>query len=113
MPCPYNAPTSILTEGWSSARGLGPRVVVQREPDPVVEVSLGLDRRGSNVHPAAVFTPLHDHRAGPFPLQRGVVQGRIDAAHDPALADADAHLAADHERHAAEHPLLLEAGGTG
>jgi len=40
------------------------------------------------------------------------VEGRIDPAHDPALTDADAHLPADHESHAAEHPLHFDARDT-
>src|SRR2546422_8360061 len=65
-----------------------------------------------DVHPPAVLSPLHHPRSGPLPLHRSIVQGGIDPTHDAALTDADAHLAADHERHAAEHALLLEARGT-
>jgi hypothetical protein len=41
-------------------------------------------------------------------LQRGVVDGWIDPAHQSIPAHADAHHSADHECDAAEHLLLFD-----
>src|SRR5262249_36421636 len=62
-----------------------------------------------DVHIATVLSPLHDQGPAAFAFQHGVVDGRVDAAHDSVRPRADAHLPADHERDAAEHSFFFDA----
>jgi hypothetical protein len=44
-------------------------------------------------------------------LQRGLMESRINAAHDAPSTDADTHPSVHHKRNAAEHLLFLNISG--
>ncbi|HEY7211911.1 MAG TPA: hypothetical protein VH477_16685 [Bryobacteraceae bacterium] len=56
----------------------------------------------------SILSSLHHDRPTAFTFQSGIVNRRIDAAHNSVSTDADTHPISDHERDAAEHPLLLD-----
>jgi hypothetical protein len=60
---------------------------------------------------SSVLSPFHYNSPAAFTFQRGVVKGRVDAAHDSVATDADTHLSSDHESDAAEHLLFLNIDG--
>ncbi|HEV2314076.1 MAG TPA: hypothetical protein VGR94_02120 [Candidatus Acidoferrales bacterium] len=93
----------------SPTLSVGLLVIIQRQPNPIVEVGLCPYGFGINVYKASVLSSPHDHGAATLPLQRGIVDGGINPAHDAFLAYANAHLSLNHEGNAAEHCFLLNA----
>src|SRR2546428_174189 len=89
---------SIIPLGW-------PRrlVVVQGQANPALKVALGSDSPAVDVHVTAIPPPLHDYSPTAGAFQRGIVEARVEAAHEPVSTHADAHLPANHEDDAAEH----------
>ncbi len=88
---------------------MGLLVIIQRQPNPIVEAGLRSYGFGVNMYKASVLSSSHDDGVTTFALQRSIVNGRINPTHDAFLANADTHFPLNHERNAAEHSLLFNA----
>jgi hypothetical protein len=63
---------------------------------------------GNYADESTILPSFHHHGPTPLALQQRVVKARINTAHNPVPADADAHPSADHEGNTAEHFLFLK-----
>src|SRR5215469_5285626 len=90
--------------------GLYLLVVVEREPNPIVKVALCFHSICLDVYIASVLPALHHHGPATFALKRGVMDCRIDAAHDSVPTHADTHPSSHHESDTAKHPLFFDTG---
>ena len=97
---------SVMPFGWPCRF-----VVVQGQANPALKVALGSDSSAVDVHVTAIPPPLHDYSLTARAFQRGIVEARVDAAHEPVSTHADTHLPSNHEDDTAEHPLLFDVDG--
>jgi hypothetical protein len=89
-------------------RSLCPAVVIERHPDPMVEIGPGGKSFNIDVDIAAVFPTFHEDGGAAFFLESRIMGFWVDSARDAPLAYGDAHLALDHESDAAKHFLFLD-----
>ncbi len=102
---------SLTIEAGLRRRCFSPSVIIQRQANPIIEITLIFHRICIYMHVSSVRSPFHYHSPAAFTFQHGVVKGRVDAAHNSVSTDADTHLPSNHESDAAKHPLFLNVNG--